>query len=160
MEEKKFDKFLEEYAKAQKKFSLPAFEEMQEDFDIEKISDKDGGFLIRDIRRVVAEKFVAYSHFFETLLNPTSPPMFVFSFLKNLSESDRKEIKELYKELSKMQIKTMKLDTIYNEKHETEFVKFAFGEWQKIKKRTLSLIETFEKEFEKNSVEKEKSYFG
>ena len=160
MGEKSFDKFLEEYEETRKKFDLPSFKEMRENFDLNKIYEIDGNILVRDVRRVIGEKITNHLHLFETLLNPSSPPMFVFNFLKNVSESDRKEIKEIYKELSKMQIKLIKLDTLYDEKNEAEFIKTSFADWQKMKKRIFNLVETFEKEFVKNSVEKEKSYFG
>jgi hypothetical protein len=54
----------------------------------------------------------------------------------------------------------MKLDTIYSEKNEAEFIGDLFKEWQEMKKKIYSLIETFEKEFETNTETKEKSYFG
>jgi hypothetical protein len=160
MEEKDFEKFVEEYEVVEKKYGLPSFEKMQEDFDIGKLAEKEGGIFIRGVRRVIAEKIAGYLHFFETLLNPSSPPMFVFSFLKNLKESDKKEIKEIYKELARMQIKLIKMDTMYSEKTEIEFIKKTFSDWQKIKKQIYALVEIFEKEFEKSAVDKERSYFG
>lgn len=160
MEKNDFEKLKKDYADVEKRLDLPSFDKMQEDFDIEKLSEKEGGFLVRDIRRIVGEKIGAYLHFFETLSNPSSPPMFVFSFLKGLSESDKKEIKEIYKDLSRMQIRLIKLDTIYSEKEEVDFIKKTFEKWQDMKKKISSLVEIFEKEFEKSSVEKEKSYFG
>ena len=54
----------------------------------------------------------------------------------------------------------IKLDTIFNEKLEADFIKNAFNAWQPMKKKVYTLLETFEKEFEKNSEIKEKSYFG
>lgn len=160
MEKNDFEKLKKDYADVEKRLDLPSFDKMQEDFDIEKLSEKEGGFLVRDVRRVVAEKITGYLHFFETLLNPSSPPMFVFGFLKGLSESDKKEIKEIYKELARMQIRLIKLDTIYKEEEEADFIKKTFTKWQEIKKKISSLVEIFEKEFEKSTVEKEKSYFG
>jgi len=150
----------EEYKKIEEKFSLPPFEKFEEDFDMEKILDKDEGILVRDIRRVILEKLAGYLHLFETLINPSSPPMFVFAFMKNLSEQDKKEIKDVYKELSRLQIETIKLDTIFDENKEAAFIKKAYSEWQDLKKRIYKLVETFEKEFEKSTETKEKSYFG
>lgn len=150
----------EDYKKIEEKFSLPTFEKLVEDFDVEKISEKEEGLLIRDVRRAITEKIAGYLHLFEMLMNPASPPMFVFSFMKNLSEQDKKEIKEIYKELSRIQIATIKLDTIYDEKKESEFIKKTYLTWQDLKKKVYQLVEVFEKEFEKNSETKEKSYFG
>jgi hypothetical protein len=74
---------------------------LSEDFDIEKVLEKEG-FLLRNIRRAISEKIVAYLHFFETLINPSSPPMFVFSFLKNLNEKDKQGIKDCYKKIKQV----------------------------------------------------------
>lgn len=160
MVERTLKNIKEEYKKIEEKFNLPAFEKLVEEFDVEKISEKEEGLLIRDIRRAVTEKISGYLHLFEMLMNPSSPPMFVFSFMKNLSEQDKKEIKEIYKELSRLQIHTIKLDTMYDENKEAEFIKKTYTLWQNLKKKVYSLVETFEKEFEKNSETKEKSYFG
>ncbi|MEI7718500.1 MAG: hypothetical protein WCI72_01420 [archaeon] len=160
MVERSLKSIKEDYKKIEEKLSLPSFEKLMEDFDMEKLSEKEEGLLVRDVRRIITEKISAYLHLFEMLINPTSPPMFVFAFLKNLSEQDKKEIKEVYKELSKLQIVTIKLDTIYDEKKEADFIKKANSTWQDLKKKVYKLVETFEKEFEKNVETKEKSYFG
>jgi hypothetical protein len=54
----------------------------------------------------------------------------------------------------------MRLDTIFDEKKEAEFIRSSFNEWQGMTMRVYSLLGDFEKEFEKNSETKEKSYFG
>lgn len=149
-----------EYEKLNTKFQLPKFEKLVEDFDVDKITEKKDGILIRDIRRIINDKLSAYLHLFETLLHPSSPPMFVMTFLKNTTEDDKKAIRDIYKELSKMQMANIKLDTVFDEKKEIEFVKSSFNAWQSIKKRIYALMEIFEKEFEKNVEVKEKSYFG
>jgi hypothetical protein len=160
MAERLINTLKEDYKKVEEKFELPSFDKLEEDFDMEKILDKEEGILIRDVRRVILEKLSGYLHLFETLINPTSPPVFVFSFMKNLSEQDKKEIKEIYKELSRLQIETIKLDTIFDEKKEANFIKNAYSQWQNLKKRIYGLVEIFEKEFEKSNETKEKSYFG
>jgi hypothetical protein len=149
-----------EYEKIAKKFDLPKFEKLVEDFDADKILEKEGGILIRDVRRTINDKLSAYLHLFETLMNPSSPPLFVLTFLKNISDENRKLIKETYKELSKMQLANMKLDTVFEEKKEAEFIQNSFNSWQNMKKKTYVLFGDFEKEFERNSEAKEKSYFG
>lgn len=148
------------YIKLSQNYSLPDFEKLREDFDIDKTLESEDSFLLRDIRRTIIDKLASYLHLLEGLINPSNSPMFVFSFMKTLSERDKTEIKEIYKELSKMQIASMKLDTIYSEKSEATAVNKYFSEWQKLKKRIYFLVETFEKEFEKISEEKNKNYFG
>ncbi len=148
-----------DYAKLKEQYSLPDFEAVSEDFDIEKISDKETVFLVREIRRVINEKITAYIHLFETLTNPQSPPMFVFKILKNISTQEKEQIQEFYKTLSKTQIEIMKLDTIYSEKKEAIFINENFKIWQEMKPKIFKLFESFEKNFENGDTSKERSYF-
>ena len=159
MEDKDFD-FKKAYEELMQKHSLPEFKKIAEDFDIEKIQEKETTFLLREIQRTINEKIMAYIQLFETLMNPTSPPMFIFSLLRNISNQDREIIKETYKTLSKIQIEVMNLDTIYNEANEIKFINKVFNEWQKLKITIHKLIENFEANFETNDTAKERSYFG
>ena len=68
-----------EYNPLKEKYNLPEFKKLAEDFDIEKVVEKETSFLLREIRRAIAEKISAYLHLFETLVNPASPPVFVFN---------------------------------------------------------------------------------
>ncbi len=125
-------------------YELPSFEGLAEDFDIERALDKESSFLLREIRKLIAEKLSAYLQLFETFMNPTSPPMFIFSALRNLDEKDREKIKKLYKNFSKYQLLSVKLDTIYNEENEAKFINQAYNEWQKCKTEIHQIIEKLE----------------
>ena len=150
----------QDYDNLKEKYSLPTFEQLAEDFDIEKICEKPSSFLLREIRRVISEKLTAYHHLFETLINPSSPPMFVFAVLKNTNEDDKKVLKEVYKKLSRLQITTMKLDTIYSEQTEAQFIKSSFTTWQDLKVKIHTLMEKFDQEFEKENGSDKRGYFG
>jgi len=151
--------FKETYDKLAQKHSLPEFKKIIEDFDIEKIQDKETTLLIREIRRTINEKIAAYIHLFETLINPTTPPMFVFSILRNISTEDKETIKKIYKAISRTQIEVMKLDTIYNEESEAKFINETFIIWQELKPTIYKLIERFESSFEEDDTSKKRSYF-
>jgi len=157
-EQKEFD-FEEHYGELKSRYDLPTFEALAQDFDIEKIAEKETGFLAREIRRAINEKITAYIHLFETLINPTTPPMFVFKILKNLSTKEKESAQEFYKVLSKTQIKVMKLDTIYSEKEEVKFINETFKIWQEIKSQIHTLFESFEKNFENGDTLRGQSYF-
>jgi len=148
------------YNELRQKYELPEFEKMAEDFDIEKTIEKESVFLIREIRRAINEKIMAYLHLFETLVNPSAPPMFVFSLLRNIPIKDKDTIKETYKTLSKTQIEIMKLDTIYNINAEIKFINETFNMWQKLKPTIYKIIENFESSFKEEDTSKDRSYFG
>ncbi len=149
-----------EYEKLSKKYKLPDFDKLAEDFDIEKIVEKETSFVLRDMRRMINEKLSAYLHFFEVLMNPSSPPMFVFSMLKNLNEQDHQIIKKIYAKIAKYQIVVMKLDTIYNEKNEANFILTTFNDFQDMKIKINEILEKLGKDIDLNNSADKKGYFG
>lgn len=150
----------EEYKKIQKEYSFPEFNVFLEDFELEKAGDKETKFLIRDIRRIMSEKFTAYVHLFENLINPGSPPMFIFHAIRGLNGTEKEKVREIYKELSRIQIEVLKLDTIYDKKSEVEFIKKYYSLWQEMKKDIVAIIEKFAESIEKQERSKESGYFG
>ncbi len=158
MENEEFD-FESAYNELKEKHNLPDFKRLAEEFDIEKITDKESILLIREIRRTINEKLSAYMHLFETLINPSAPPMFIFSALRGINGEDKEKIKEIYQKISKLQIEVMKLDTIYSEEGEVAFVKKSFDQWQELKKEVYSVIEKFDENVEKEDNLKKRSYF-
>lgn len=158
---KNIEKVKEDYENLKKKYSLPDFKELEEEFDIGKVFEKDceTNFILRDIRKIINEKLSAYLHLFETFMNPASAPLFVLSMVKNLNDEDRKRIKELHKKIVKLTIIIMKLDTIYNEKTEAEFINLVFKEWKGMRKPIYEILERLDSE-EKNNSENQRGYFG
>lgn len=160
MEEKEEIKFEEYYKELSGKYELPVLEKLEEDFEVSKFDKQDGKFLARTMRRIMGEKIRAYSQFFEILISPSSPPIFIYSFLKNITPQQKEKIKEIYGELSKSQIILMKLDTIYSEKAEVEFINSFFKTWQNLKKEVYGIIEEIEKSSTKDSNVNKRSYLG
>lgn len=157
-EEKQIEKLKKNYRELAKKYNLPEFEKLAEDFDIENI-EKGSSFVLRDVRRAINEKLSAYLHLFEMFLNPGNSPMFIFSMLKNVGDSDKKEIKEIYKILVKSTAEVMKLDTIYNEKKEAEFISNTSKEWNELKHKILELFKRFDNIDLNNNISSN-GYFG
>ena len=150
----------QEYEKLKQKYKLPEFNQLSEDFDIEKIAEKETSYVLREIRRMISDKLSNYMHLFEAFLNPATPPVFIFTILKNSSEEEKETIKELYKKLSKLQLIVLKLDTIYREKNEADFIIKANLEWSELKQKSYGLFEQFENKFEESNNSKKKGYFG
>ena len=148
----------EEYEKLS--YELPPFKQIAEDFDIEKVFEKDSSFLLRDIRHAIVEKITAYSQLFETFQNPGSSPMFILSLLRNTNEKDKEEISEIYNKLAKIQVDSIKLDTVYSENNEAIFIKETFDSWQNMKMKILDFVQRLEQEREKDSSSSAKGYFG
>ena len=54
-EKSKLKQLKEEYSKIQKKYNLPNFDKLNENFKIEKIAETETDFLIREVRESIGE---------------------------------------------------------------------------------------------------------
>jgi len=158
-EESKLKKLKEEYSKIQKKYQLPNFDKLNEDFKIEKASETETDFLVREIRESVGETLENFLRFVEAVLNPVNVPMFLFPIIKSLNTEEKNKLSEIYKKLSKLEIDALKLID-YSEKKEAEFIQNSYKIWQEIKKDFVKIIEAVEKKAEIKSEKSEKGYFG
>lgn len=152
-------KLVEVYAEISKIYDLPDFNKLTEDFDVDKCDSEDE-YLIRSFRRIIGEKINAYLHFFETLINPASPPVYIYSFLKTLDTKNRDSIKEIYKVLARSQVRLMQLDTVYDEKKEAEFLTKFFDDWQVFKKDIYQIMQSLDASFDNLSNAGKRSYLG
>lgn len=156
------EKLKEDYESFKIKYSLPDFKELEEEFDIEKAAEKgrESKLILRDIRRSINDKISAYLHLFETFMNPSAGPIFIFSMIKNIVEDDKKIIKEVYQKLAKIQILVLKLDTVYNEKAEADFIIQTSKQWNEIKKQIMKLLEKLDQDFDISPSSSSRGYFG
>lgn len=161
MEEKnKLKELKEKYSKLGKKYGLPKFEELNQDFQIEKATESETDYLLREIRKFIADKFSNYLRFVETLLNPVNVPMFVFYFVKSVNSETKNKLSEIHKKLAKAELTLIELDTKFSEDNEAEFIKESYKMWQGIKKEILDITGSLKKNWENNVKPNDKGYFG
>jgi len=129
----KLKRLKEQYEKLEKKYKLPSFQELNEEFEIEKIAEKETELLLRNIRRCILEKLVAVSRFFELMLNPTEANLMILSMLKDIDHETKKNMEKLYKEISLIEITSLEMDLDYNEKNEAKFISDVSKSWKKLK---------------------------
>lgn len=158
----KFDlgKLKEYYNKLQGKYALPGFDELNKEFNIEKIAENETDFLLREIRKFIAEKSSNCLRFIEAVLNPVNAPMFIFSVVKSLGTEDREKLAEIYKKLSKNEIELLALDVEFSEEKDAAFIKEFYRLWQEIKKELLGIVDAIKKNWDNKSEMKGKDYFG
>jgi len=156
----KLENLKKEYEILGRKYNLPGFRELNEDFHIEKVAESETEILIREVRKFVADKMLNYMRFIENLLNPVNAPMFIFSVIKLLDDEEKKSISEIYKGLMKKEIKLIELDLEFNEEKEAEFIKNSYEFWQGIKKDLLKVIDKINKKWDDKSEANNKGYFG
>lgn len=148
------------YELLQEKYSLPSFEELNRNFGVEKAAEFETDFLIREIRKFLADKSSNYLRFIDTILNPSNAPMFVLSFIKMIGTDEKNKLTEVYKKLIKEEIKLLELDLDFSEDKEAKFIREFSELWNEIRKELLEVVEKANKSSDKKSGENNRGYFG
>jgi len=159
-EESGLEQFKKEFSKLQKKFDLPGFEELNQDFAIEKLCDVETDCLVREVRKFISEKLYNYLRFVESVLQPVNSPMFVFFLLKSLGLEEKNKLKEIYSKLSRLEVDLLEVDVCYSEEKEVAFIKEAFKIWQEIKQEVLEISKVAKKNWDNKTEFNGKNYFG
>jgi hypothetical protein len=147
-----------QYEKLRQKYKLPPFSQLNEEFEIEKVQERETEILLREIRHVMTEKMAAFLHFLELFINPTMAPMFILNAMKNLGESDKKLIEEIYGNLVTLEFSSLTLDISYDEKKEADFIKNIAKKWQNLRPELQQFAELLSRIQPKK--EKSKGYVG
>lgn len=153
----KLEELKKNYSILEKKYKLPSFKELNEDFGIE-ILRKGEELLLRSIRKVMLEKIVNSLGFVEMLLNPINAPRMYFVYLKSVSSEDKKDIEKIYSVLSDVVLASSKLEIEYSEKGEAEMIIRIVKDWNSVKPLFIRVIEHMQKPV--SQATREKSYFG
>ncbi len=159
-EDRKLNDLKKDYEKLKERYSLPEFDELNKDFQIEKAVEVDTDYLIREIRKLIGDKFFNYLRFVESILNPSNAPMFVFSITKIITENEREKLRETYKKLAKNEVFLVEVDVDFNEEKEAEFIKKSYKTWKEIKKDLSDVLEIIKKNWDNKVEGKNKGYFG
>lgn len=159
-EESALEELKEDYGEFRDRYKLPEFRKLNEDFDVEKVAQHETDFVIREIRRQMMEKIIAYLRFTEMLLNPSNAPIFFFAAIKGLTSSDKKLLEKVYEKLGEYEIEVVALDSRYDEKREAEFIKRLSSEWEEIGEDMIELAEILKKNWKQKSGNYDRGYCG
>jgi hypothetical protein len=160
MEESKLEKLKKEYSKLEEKYSLPSFDELNRDFNIEKAAEIETDYLIREVRKFIADKISNYMRFIESVLNPVNVPMFIFSLVKTIKIEERKKLADLYKKLAKTEVDLISVDVSFSEDREAEFIKKTYTEWKKVSRTVFEIMESIKNNWGNKIETNDKGYFG
>ena len=146
------------YLNYQKKFKLPDFDKLNEQFEIEKI-DRESDILMRVIRKVMMDKVVNSLSFLDMIINPVNAPRIYLPFIKSLSDKDGVVIDKLYAVFGNLSLECLSLELEYNEKKEAEMIKKIYDNWEEVRPEFVDFLKRVHKPL-KSETKKEKSYFG
>ena len=158
--ENKLEKLKADYEKIRMKYSLPNFQFMNEDFEIELIAEENTEILVRRVRKNVRDKIHAMIVVFETFINPTSAPMFVFNIIKGFNNDEKEIIEKLYKKFAELEIDAFNLEVKYDEKAEADYIKKVCELWKSSELDLKKIYESMKASYGLESKKSDKSYFG
>jgi len=159
-EDSKLAKLKKEYKKFQEKYDLPSFNEINENFGVEKAAEIETDFTIREVRKQVSEKSYNYLRFVETLINPANAPMSIMTLVKAFGPEERNKLTEIYKKLMRNELQLVSVDIEYSEKKEADFIKSTNKIWKEIQKDFMEVIKAVEKNWEGKTQINNRRYFG
>jgi len=155
MTEKTLIDIKKEYEKIKQKYGLPSFEEMNNEFEIERLQERDSDLFIRRLRRNMVEKVVHMLKFLEIMINPSSAPIFIHDIIGSINDETKKVIEKLYEEGCKIEMRSFALELISTEKDEIEFIKYVLKKWTDMKKDVEKLNQEIDKAWIKKEEKKE-----
>ncbi len=149
-----------DYEVLKKKYSLPKFEDLNEDFIIEKIDAK-SDVLLKIIRKIILDKIYNIASFFDNLFSGQGVPRFYYSYLKNSTEEDKKKINDIYSKFGQLIKESLVLEAKSSEKDEADFVNKCYSVWRECQKDLIEITKKVAQENGSSTNEKrERSYFG
>ena len=153
-----FEDVKKRYGVLAKKYALPSFKDVSEQFELEKI-DVDSDCFARIIRKTMMDKVVNSLGFLEMLLNPVNAPRIYLHFIKNMNMDDKRIIEKAYDIFGELSLTCLALELSYSEKKEADMIKRIFKEWEGIRPDFIELMNRIAKPHN-STIKKEKSYFG
>jgi len=146
------------YNKLKEKYSLPDFDELNNEFELSTIECEE--FLLRKIRKKIADKINAMCEFLEGLLSPDTTMANLYE-CKAFDDDERKKIFELYKRLKVLEKLALELSLNHDDEKDAKFIKDVFSLWNKVKTEMITFIKKIKDFWEKESTTEYKArYFG
>lgn len=147
-----------DYEELRKKYSLPDFESLNNEFEVSSIENKQ--FLLKEIRRRITERLEAYAKLLEALLQPDTASVSAMYECRFIEDDEKEKIYSIYKKLMIIDRNSI-MASIGDDKENSEFIKNSFEEWSKIKASIRPIVEKLKSTWENDKdIKEELGYFG
>lgn len=146
------------YQSYQEKYKLPGFDQLCEQFELEKVETQPVCFL-RILRKHMMEKIINTLNFCDMLLNPGQAPRMYHAFLKVQTKEDGERIEQLYKAFASISLDCLTLELGYDEAREAAMILRITSVWHEQKDTFAKLMYAIANP-KKAEARKEKIYFG
>lgn len=147
------------YAEIAKSYSLPGFDELAVYFEIDRI-ETESLFLLRDVRKVIIDKFLEFTKLVEMIMNPANAPPLFLQFIKQITAQDKTLLERIYENFVLIELESMACDIRYVASREATVIKKAFLSWKQHEKDLDGVVALMNRNFNSSSAKREKSYLG
>ncbi len=139
----------QEYNNLSKKYSLPAFKEIDKEFEISSLEDT--SFLLRNTLRKISEKLEFYTNMLNDLLQPDTSSLSSMHEISFFTEEEKNDIYQIFKQLMRLNRNITELILEADEDKTAQFLNSFFTEWLEIKKVLISCTNKMKKSWEKEN---------
>ena len=127
-----------EYNKLPKKYRLPKFKELNNEFEIGDLENT--SFLLRNVLRKIAEKLEFYANLINDVMQPDTSSLSSMHETRFFTDEEKNDMYSLFKKLMKTYRSIIELVLDNDEKKQAEFLNKFFKDWMSIKKEILSYL--------------------
>jgi len=146
------------YEDLQKKYKLPSFDNLNNEFEISTIEEK--YFLLREIRRKIIEKIEDYIKLIENILYPETNLCDTYECAV-FSDEEKNEMFSLYKKLMFFNRFSTETSIGEDDKKSSEFINEIWNQWNDIKKELSIYIKRLKESWLKEiKIKTELGYLG
>ena len=146
------------YGAFEKKYSLPAFKVIHDNFELQGIEHEE--YFLRTVRRKVANRVSFFLQILEMILYPNGQSAIAAYESGHFSDEKKHEMQEVHKELMVYIRESLSLDILGNEKKDAEYISKMNKVWPKYKKILHSISQELEETWKKSVSKEGGAYFG
>ncbi len=148
-----------EYAALSKKYKLPDFKSLDEEFEASSFDSEK--FLLKGIIRKIAEKLELYIDLIGSLVHPDGSSISSMYEIRFFSDNEKNEMYILFKKMMKCYRNAIEEILANDAKEQAQFLNSFFAEWMEMKKSLRRHISRMKESWEKEStIEEDLGYFG
>ena len=150
------------YEFLQKKFKLPKFQNLDDDFEVSFLDYKleDAHLLLRSIRRKMNEKVIFFCRIIEGVLYPQQATMISMVESKQLTEEEKHSIHEFYKKLMYYERESLKLDVLPSEEQSAVYIQEVYTLWNQFRDEMHHVVEKMQKSWQHSDEEDTETFVG
>ena len=143
-----------------KKYKLPDFEKLNDEFELSSFKDIDPRFLLRNIRRKIVDRITLTSRLLEGIIHPLGSSVINMSEIKYFDDNRLNEVNLLIKKLMLIERQSLVIDVDLKEAEDADFINAAFKEWLDIKKELKNIAVTLRDSWKEEEKKDTEDYFG